>query len=166
MRPIAVQFSCCRTWGISLDPFHDPQESKRSRISYCRPNISTRNEAQRPPPSAHHSWNRNRSTLVEAILLTGLCSARNSFGDELGSSYEMQRCPESYSHGGGVSRLLARLQTGTRDGRTRSRNDRCKRLGRRWCRRVVHRQSAGRSSKHAMVTSAKAWSILLASSLA
>src|SRR6267154_4090942 len=79
MRPIAVQLSCWRTLGISLYPFHVPQESKRLRISDCRPNIGTRNEARRPPPSTHHSRNRNCKTLVEAILLTGLCPARNSF---------------------------------------------------------------------------------------
>src|SRR6266478_3511585 len=78
MRPIAVRLSCWRTLGISLYPFHVPQESKRLRISYCRPNIGTRNEARRPPPSTLFAESQLQA-LVEAILLTGLCSGRNSF---------------------------------------------------------------------------------------
>src|SRR6266403_4285764 len=79
MLPTAVRLSCCRTLGISRGPFHVPQESKRLRISYCRPNIGTRNEARRPPPSTHPFAESQLQALVEAILLTGLCSARNSF---------------------------------------------------------------------------------------
>src|SRR6266850_2111311 len=75
MLPIAVRLSCWRTLGISLYPFHVPQESKRLRISYCRPNIGTRNEARRPPPSTHPFAESQLQALVEAILLTGLCSA-------------------------------------------------------------------------------------------
>src|SRR5258708_38884868 len=41
MRPIAVRLSCCRILGTSHEPFHVLQESKQSRISYCRPNIGT-----------------------------------------------------------------------------------------------------------------------------
>lgn len=49
MRPIAVPLSCCRTLGTSLETFHAPQASKRSRISYCRLNIGIRSEAWHPP---------------------------------------------------------------------------------------------------------------------
>jgi hypothetical protein len=54
MRPIVVRLSGCRTLGISRGLFHVLQESKRLRISYCRPNIGTRNEARSPPSSTHH----------------------------------------------------------------------------------------------------------------
>ena len=39
------------------------------RISYCRPNIGTRNEARRPPPSTHPFVESQLQTLVEAIVL-------------------------------------------------------------------------------------------------